>query len=347
MLFIILIVVCIIGIFIYINRYRIFGTATKEQILDNNNVITNELENSIEDIQENSNVNVVEHTNNFGNVPNQYYSKIQNGGTLEKITYQTQDYVNGGNITKNAIIYLPYGYDKLDSTTKYDVMYLQHGAYGRNTTWLGNVSNPNSLKNMIDNMIANNNINPLIIVCPYIEPGNDWYASTSKVFYNELKNDLMPYIEENYNTNNSREHRIFGGFSMGGSTTWSVFYHELDEFKYFLPMSGQSWNLGLVTDGSNANEVVKNLIESIRKNNYSTKDYYIFAATGTRDVAYSGLSKQIDEMKKEINYFKYTSNNFNDGNFMYYTVEGNQHDYQYTYEYIYNGLQMFYELIER
>ena len=44
-------------------------------------------------------------------------------------------------------------------------------------------------------------------------------------------------------------------------------------------------------------------------------------------------------MKTLTNAFDYTDRGFADGNLMYYTVEGNQHDYPYTYEYVFNGLQ--------
>ena len=46
-------------------------------------------------------------------------------------------------------------------------------------------------------------------------------------------------------------------------------------------------------------------------------------------------------MKPLTESFDYTDTGFADGNLMYYTVSGNRHDYQYTYEYVYNGLRLF------
>ncbi len=55
--------------------------------------------------------------------------------------------------------------------------------------------------------------------------------------------------------------------------------------------------------------------------------------------SFRGLSAQIECMKTLTNAFDFTQSGFEDGNLMYYTVEGNRHDYQYTYEYVFNGLQ--------
>lgn len=77
------------------------------------------------------------------------------------------------------------------------------------------------------------------------------------------------------------------------------------------------------------------------------REYYVFSATGTRDVAYQGLTAQMEYMKTLTNAFDYTQTGFADGNLMYYTVEGNRHDYHYTYEYVFNGLQCLFSWFER
>lgn len=202
-------------------------------------------------------------------------------------------------------------------------------------------------KNMIDHMIEDQLIKPLIIVMPCLPSGDDWYQDTTPYFYeNEIKNDLMPAVESEYHTyakstteegfENSRIHRAFGGFSAGGATTWTVFLHGLDRFKYFMPLSG---GLTLGGNGNTAEDDAEKLKKAALETNYGKQDYYIFAATGTKDVAYKGLTAQIDAMKDCNDTFTYTEKGFQEGNLMYYTVDGNAHDYPYTYEYVYNGLQ--------
>ena len=287
-------------------------------------------------------------------VPNGYYSAATQQGKLEEFTYDTKDYVgNGSAIQSSATVYLPYGYDQSDSSTRYNILYLQHGAYGNEHTWMYEYGD--SFKNMIDHMIEDKLIPPLIIVMPYLPSGNEWYHDTTPIFYSgELKNDLMPAVEAHYHTyaentsdagfEASRSHRAFGGFSAGGTTTWRVFLEGMDRFEYFMPMSG---GLTLGGDGSTDTEDAALIADAATASGYGKREYYVFSATGTRDVAYQGLTAQIESMKTLTNAFDYTPTGFADGNLMYYTVEGNRHDYQYTYEYVFNGLQCLFSWFER
>ena len=284
----------------------------------------------------------------LGTVPEGYYDPANEQGTLETFTYDTTNYIGDGkSIQSRATVYLPYGYDQNDVSTCYDILYLQHGAYGDERTWMYEYGD--SFKNMIDHLIEDKLISPLIIVMPYLPSGKQWYHDTTPIFYSEeIRNDLMPAVESHYHTYASgitdtdfiasRSHRAFGGFSAGGTTTWRVFLEGLDRFEYFMPMSG---GLTLGGDGSTDKEDAQRLANAAVSSGYGKIDYYIFAATGTRDVAYQGLSAQIEAMKPLTEAFDYTENGFADGNLMYYTVSGNLHDYQYTYEYVYNGLRLF------
>ncbi len=279
-------------------------------------------------------------------VPNGYYSPSAHQGSLESFTYETKNYLGNGNtISKQATVYLPYGYDQNNENTRYNILYLQHGAYGNQNTWMYEYGN--NFKNMIDRMIDDKLIPPLIIVMPYLTSGSQWYHDTVPIFYgNEIKNDLMPAIESHFHTfandvtdlgfEESRSHRAFGGFSAGSTTTWNVFNEGIDRFEYFMPLSG---GLTLGGDGATSEEDAKRLADTALASGYKKNEYYIFSATGTRDVAYQGLTAQIESMKALTDAFDYTQTGFEDGNLMYYTVEGNRHDYQYTYEYVFNGLQ--------
>ena len=289
----------------------------------------------------------------LGTVPDGYYSKATQQGTLEAFTYDTKDYIGDGEAMQSqATIYLPYGYDQNDTDTKYNILYLQHGAYGNERTWMYEYGN--NFKNMIDNMIEDKLIPPLIIVMPYLPSGNDWYHDTTPIFYSgEMKNDLMPAVESYYHTfatdateagfKESRSHRAFGGFSAGGTTTWHVFLEGMDRFEYFMPMSG---GLTLGGDGSTDVADATTIADTAEASGYDKREYYVFAATGTKDVAYQGLTAQMEYMKTLTNAFDYTDKGFADGNLMYYTVKGNRHDYQYTYEYIFNGLQCLFSWYE-
>ncbi len=279
-------------------------------------------------------------------VPADYYEAAEQQGALEHFSYMTNGYDgNQEETTREAMVYLPYGYEKEDNETLYNILYLQHGAYGNDETWM--LEYGDDFKNMIDHMIEDQLIKPLIIVMPYLPSGDDWYQDTTPYFFeNEIKNDLMPAVESEYHTyaettteegfEKSRSHRAFGGFSAGGTTTWTAFFYGLDRFQFFMPLSG---GLTLGGNGSTDKSDAEKLSESVQKSDYGKENFEIFAATGTKDVAYQGLTAQINAMKDFSDSFTYTENGFSEGNLMYYTVEGNIHDYPYTYEYVYNGLQ--------
>lgn len=139
-----------------------------------------------------------------------------------------------------GIVYVPYGYDSENVETRYDILYLQHGGGGDETVYMGDTDSPNELKNMVDHMIENGEISPMLIVMPMQETEGGYSKAVmySRAFPQELKNDLMPAVESEYHTyaaeiseecfHNSRSHRAFGGFSMGSVTTWAVFSQSLD-----------------------------------------------------------------------------------------------------------------------
>ena len=84
----------------------------------------------------------------------------------------------------------------------------------------------------------------------------------------------------------SRDHRAFCGFSMGSVTTWHTFEYCLDYFQYFMPSSGS-----LTTDGDYMASIVTDT-------GHDWDDFFIFAASGTDDFAYSSFRRQIEAMEE-------------------------------------------------
>lgn len=289
----------------------------------------------------------------LGSIPANYYSESSHAGVLERFSYQTADDANGGTRTKEVIVYLPFGYDESDMDTRYTIMYLMHGGGGSETTYMGSEPNGNRLKNIIDHMIENQDIEPMIFVMPTFDTSNttDALVETTQTFYDELVNDLIPSVETEYHTyaediteegiTASRNQRIFGGFSMGGTITWSVFSNAMQYFRYYLPMSGDSWAVEFYGGRDSNAETVRQLYQDVLASGYTANDYCIFAATGTADMAYDMLPPQVETMLTYPDTFVKTETDFSEGNLMLYLVEGNRHDYSYTYEYIYNGLRLF------
>lgn len=181
-------------------------------------------------------------------IPDEYLvERTDYCGTIEEIQYKTKDYFGDGHeITKPALVYLPYNYD---ASNKYNVLYLMHGIGGNEREW-GLLGNPSRVKIIMDNLIYKGEIEPFIIVTPNGRAGAEFADSSSDfnsfyVFGKELRNDLIPYIESKYSTyadyeeggydlTKARNHRAMAGLSMGGMQTINIGMCEcLDIISYF------------------------------------------------------------------------------------------------------------------
>lgn len=273
-------------------------------------------------------------------IPTSYYQEAINQGelhdfyydTYESFTYENKDH----KLRKHAIIYLPFNYSE---SNKYDILYLMHGGWSNENSSLGTPNRPSYFKNVIDNAIENNIIKPLIIVCPTYNNTSEQDSSNfslalqlTRNYHNELINDLIPAVEYNFSTYsenttknaliNSRNHRMFAGFSMGSVTTWRTFEYALDYFKYFVPMS-----CGTSLDEENIWEAAKN-----RNQN----DYFIMMMVGTSDFSYNYDTSRAQRMRESAYFTEQTKDN--PGNFIFRTKQGYSHNGRAADEYTFNAL---------
>ncbi len=182
-------------------------------------------------------------------IPEEYLAmRTDSFGTIEHISYPTYDYFGDSTaaITKFAYVYLPYNYDK---SKQYNVLYLMHGIGGTEREW-GMVDENSRVKIMMDNLIYNGDIEPFIVVVPngrssvnFADASSDY--NSFYLFGQELRNDLIPYIDSNYSTYGgydangydltaARDHRAMAGLSMGGMQTINIGLCEsLDMISYF------------------------------------------------------------------------------------------------------------------
>ena len=295
-------------------------------------------------------------------IPEEYLESSSQSGQVVRIDYESNTYDEENRpMNKYAYVYLPYGYETEGEDTRYDIFYLMHGWTGDAELYLGGENGDRPLKRIFDNLIANGDMEPMIIVTPTYYQDNEEKASTVEEedsiltanFYHELINDLMPAVESTYHTyvqsvddeglQAAREHRIFGGFSMGSVTTWYTFLNALDYFKYYMPISGDSWVIsgtGMGADEETAEETAGYLSEYVQDSGYTQDDFVIYALTGTDDTAYPALNRQIEAMKNYPESFTY-SDRAGDGNLFFQVAEGGVHNYTSMIQYIYNALPVF------
>ena len=208
--------------------------------------------------------------------------EIGEAGTVEELLYGTHAYATDGRtVTKRALVYLPHGYDPEQA---YNILYLMHGTGDDENYWLR--THPSN-KIMLDRMIAQGEIEPLIVVTPtfYVEDDcADGLDALTFSFREELRNDLMPAVESKYATwagtpddagfAASREHRAFAGLSRGAVTTAnSALCGSLDYFAYF----------GLFSSFRTTEEHVRETIQSEAWSELPIR--YLYATTGNFDFA--------------------------------------------------------------
>lgn len=146
--------------------------------------------------------------------------------------------------TRKANVLLPAGYT---TDKEYPVLYLLHGIGGDQNEWNG--GNP---KTIIGNLIASGEAEEMIVVIPNVRARANDKANPSDIytvehfkafdnFINDLTNDLMPYINENYSTADGRENTAIAGLSMGGREALYIGFTLPETFGYigaFCPAPG-------------------------------------------------------------------------------------------------------------
>ncbi len=260
--------------------------------------------------------------------PDYYFNTPAQAGKIVKESYSS---ING---QKSLWVYTPYGYDE---SQKYNIFYLMHGG-GENENLL--FSDEVHLKEMLDNAIYEGKLDPLIVVTPTFNGGN----CTAQNFYEEFRASVVPFVESKYSTyaestspediEASRMHRAYGGFSMGGVSTWAVCRNCLDMVGYFMPLSGDHWG------ANDANGKAQDIANAIDASGYERDKYFIFAATGSDDIAYPNVNPQIEAMKN-LPQFTYTSD-LSQGNLYFMVAPGLTHWWGYVRHYVIQILPYFF-----
>ncbi len=118
---------------------------------------------------------------------------------------------------KIARVILPKEYHK--KGLYYPTLYLLHGWGGNRNSWIENINLEKHLKKY-----------ELIVVLP--ESGRKWFINDYEGIHYEdyLIKELIPYIDDHYNTIPSKEGRAIAGFSMGGAAALMQAFRHPDLF---------------------------------------------------------------------------------------------------------------------
>lgn len=141
---------------------------------------------------------------------------------------------------RRCFVYTPPSYDS-DTSSRYPVLYLQHGMGEDERGW----HTQGRMAEILDNQIAAGKCVPMIVVmdngnCDYIfgarqgETRDEFGASFTPVMLNEL----IPYIDNNFRTLTDRDNRAMAGLSWGGHETFQTTLYNLDKFSHIGSFSG-------------------------------------------------------------------------------------------------------------
>lgn len=117
-----------------------------------------------------------------------------------------------------VMVYTPPGCDAA-STERWPLLILMHGFGDDETAW----TEVGRAHLIVDNLIAQGRIDPLVIAMPYGHPlpvphggRGDYFEDNNALYARDITEDLLPFLEQSFPVHAQAEHRSLAGLSMGG-----------------------------------------------------------------------------------------------------------------------------------
>lgn len=156
---------------------------------------------------------------------------VDYGTVLKNVTYYSQ----AADDNKQCNILLPAGYNK---NNQYPVMYIFHGFGGSHSD---QIDDDSYVTLLYGNMLHDNLTEPQILV--NVDMYTDKQSEKAEKSDEELRyiydkaiddvaQDLMPFIEENYSVKTGRENTAVAGMSEGGAKALCTGFKWLDKFGF-------------------------------------------------------------------------------------------------------------------
>ena len=206
------------------------------------------------------------------------------------------------NSWRQCYVYTPPGYDK-NQSTKYPVLYLLHGGGEDERGW----AMQGRTGFILDNLLAAKKAVPMLVVMMDGNLGSGGLAGfgepSLKLFENELKNAVIPFIEESFRVATGSQNRALAGLSMGGLQTLYAGLKNTNQFAY-LGVFSSGWWANQPALAEPQYDFMKANAATINKN---LKRFWI-AMGGEEDIAYKNckiMMARFDEMKIKYDYSEY------------------------------------------
>jgi enterochelin esterase-like enzyme len=206
------------------------------------------------------------------------------------------------NTWRQCYVYTPPGYDK-NQSTKYPVLYLLHGGGEDERGW----AMQGRTGFILDNLIDAKRAVPMLVVMMDGNLGSGGLSGfgepSLKLFERELKEAVIPFIEENFRANTGSQNRALAGLSMGGLQTLYAGLRNTTQFAY-LGVFSSGWWANQPALSEPQYEFMKTNATAINKN---LRRFWI-AMGGEEDIAYKNckiMLSRFDEMKIKYDYSEY------------------------------------------
>jgi enterochelin esterase-like enzyme len=138
-------------------------------------------------------------------------------------TVEYQEYTGADGNQHYLSVYLPYGYDA-DRAEPYKTLYLSHGGGGNEIEWF----NEGNADQTLDNLIAEGYVEPFVVVTM----NNSAWGFNYTNIYEDLINNMFPFIEATYNVSTEAEDRAWSGLSAGCSLGVQMYMRHPETFGY-------------------------------------------------------------------------------------------------------------------
>ena len=199
-----------------------------------------------------------------GDEPAYYDAKnVPHGNVIRHVYYSE---VTQGE--REIYVYTPPGYD-LKHT--YPVLYLLGGSGELPSNWVYD----GRVNFIMDNLLAEGKAKPMIIAIPnnqVIHRNHPKHAElTFDIFEKELRNHVIPLVDQNYSTIKTPKGRAISGLSMGGRHSMFVGFRSLDLFA----------NFGILSAGDT--EAETSLKNFLNDPDVHEKVDYLFVGEGTEE----------------------------------------------------------------
>lgn len=225
-----------------------------------------------------------------GNTTENYFEATKRGD-LHQVWYNSPTL----GMERRLFVYTPAGYN--ESTDKYPVLYLLHGAGGDEDAW----STMGRTRQILDNLIEKGLAKPMICVMPNGNPNQvaartlmieekpmDREAWMNNSYPKSIVQDIVPFIEKTYRVDARPEARAIAGLSMGGGHTITTSLMYPGFFDYICPLS-----MG-ITNRDGDEQVMKNYETQFKGLKEAGYKLY-FLACGDTDFLFES-AKTLDKM---------------------------------------------------